>query len=174
MFLETRLSGTVDNTFSFSALQAVSRRVYRLLRRALTLWNPSVYGLNLRQITQLWLVLLTPWRCSTWSDTATLRHTLDILSARPADSRRSNTGDNSSGGAGGSAAGLIFGAGVGAAASSLAKLNRFGSEMAHNLQHLGQHGAEGEPLQRFGGQQVRGWWWLEVGSLIDTQGHTSH
>lgn len=64
--------------------------------------------------------------------------------------------------------------GVGAAASSLANWNRFGSEMAHYLQHLGQHGAEGEPLQRFGGQQVRGWWWLEVGSLIDTQGHTSH
>jgi hypothetical protein len=113
-------------------------------------------------------VVLAPWKAVTYSDTAALTQTLQGLQ-RAADSRAAaaaaaRPGGGSSGGLsggfgppGGGHAGL-FGGGVGGtlAASTAAKLNRWGSEMvqvAHTLSHGGERGEGGDP--RGSDSQVR-------------------
>jgi hypothetical protein len=146
------------------AVQAVSRKLYRLLRRTFAQWQPSSSA-NLGPIVKLWLVVLCPWKAVSYTDTAALRQAVESLSAAQSGSR--GRGSSSAGGsaglggaagavlrgAAGSAAGLVGAAGGGGlgsqgggqqhrlfggagqvAASAAANLNRWGSEMAHHLQ----------------------------------------
>lgn len=112
------------------------------------------------QVIGLWLVVLAPWRSTSYSDTLALQQTLDSVRAA-ADSRAQRiaaggSGSLAAGGLGGGAGGAgIFGGGM-LSASAAAKLNRWGSEMVHvatTLGHVGQHGEGGE--YRGGGAQVR-------------------
>lgn len=120
------------------AVQAVSRKLYRLLRRTFGQWQPSSSA-SLSKVIGLWLVVLAPWKAASYSDTAALRQTLEGLQ-RAASSRAAaqRPGAGSSGGLSGGGVGVgngagagLFGSGVGGhlAASTAAKLNRWGSEM---------------------------------------------
>ncbi|KAF6262749.1 hypothetical protein COO60DRAFT_1699160 [Scenedesmus sp. NREL 46B-D3] len=115
------------------AVQAVSRKLYRLLRRTFAQWQPSSSA-NLAPIVKLWLVVLAPWKAVTYADTAKLRQSVDSLAAAQPGSRgRAGGGAGSSGssssivlggaagavlrGAAGSAAGLVGAAGGGGLAN---------------------------------------------------------
>lgn len=184
-------------------VQAVGRKLYRLLRRTFAQWQPSSSAslskvrsgqklgvlvallpplppnpstclsesglldvpslpspVNVLQVIGLWLVVLAPWRSTSYSDTLALQQTLDSVRAA-ADSRAQRiaaggSGSLAAGGLGGGAGGAgLFGGGR-LSASAAAKLNRWGSEMVHvatTLGHGGQHGEGGE--YRGGGTQVR-------------------
>jgi hypothetical protein len=124
---------------------------------------------RLLQVIGLWIVVLAPWKAVTYSDTAALQQTLQGLQ-RAADSRAAAAAARPGGGSsGGVSGGLgpnghagLFGGGVGGtlAASTAAKLNRWGSEMvqvAHTLSHGGERG-EGADTRSSDGQ-VRGGAW---------------
>lgn len=131
-------------------VQAVGRKLYRLLRRTFAQWQPSSSA-SLSKVIGLWLVVLAPWRSTSYSDTLALQQTVDSLRAA-ADSRAQRiaaggSGSVASGGLAGGAGGAgIFGGGM-LSASAAAKLNRWGSEMVHvaaTLGHVGQHGEGGD------------------------------
>lgn len=150
------------------AVQAVSRKLYRLLRRTFAQWQPSSSA-SLGPIVKLWLAVLCPWKAVGYTDTVSLRQAVDSLSAAQARARGSAGGSSGLGGAAGavlrgaagSAAGLVgaagssgmgqgggqqqhrlFGGAGQVAASAAANLNRWGSEMAHHLSASGQNGLD--------------------------------
>jgi hypothetical protein len=152
------------------AVQAVSRKLYRLLRRTFAQWQPSSSA-SLGPIVKLWLIVLCPWKAVSYTDTAALRQAVDSLTAAQSGARgRTGSSAGSSSvlggtagavlrGAAGSAAGLVGAAGSGlgqgngqqhrlfggagqVAASAAANLNRWGSEMAHHLSASGQGGLD--------------------------------
>lgn len=54
------------------AAQAVSRKLYRLLRRTFAQWQPTS-STSLSPIVKLWLAVLCPWKQVTYSDTLALQ-----------------------------------------------------------------------------------------------------
>jgi hypothetical protein len=127
------------------AVQAVSRKLYRLLRRTFVQWQPSSSA-NLGPIVKLWLVVLCPWKMVSYTDTASLRQAVDSLSAAQQQSgARGRPGSSANGGNSSSVFGGSAGAVLRGAAGSAAGL--VGSAAAHGVGlgqgNGGQHGLFG-------------------------------
>lgn len=92
-----------------------ARQVYRLLRRTFAQWQPSSSA-SLSNIVKLLLVVLTPWRAVSFSDTQKLNTLLDSLArsssaVRGSGPRAGATGGTGRAGALGSAMGGLLEAG---------------------------------------------------------------
>jgi hypothetical protein len=95
------------------AVQAVSRKLYRLLRRTFAQWQPSS-STNLGPIVKLWLVVLCPWKAVSYTDTVSLRQAVDSLSAAQQPGSRGRPGSSAAAGAGSSSSSSVFGGSAGA------------------------------------------------------------
>eukprot|EP00879_Flechtneria_rotunda_P023522 GHRR01024884.1.p1 GENE.GHRR01024884.1~~GHRR01024884.1.p1 ORF type:complete len:956 (+),score=357.62 GHRR01024884.1:92-2959(+) len=98
------------------AVQVVSRKLYRLLRRTFAQWQPSSTA-SLSPIVKLWLVVLCPWKNASYTDTAALKATIHALSAADMSRSARLTGRQQGNGTNGTA-GVLAGAAAGALRSS--------------------------------------------------------
>eukprot|EP00878_Enallax_costatus_P046625 GHUV01056863.1.p1 GENE.GHUV01056863.1~~GHUV01056863.1.p1 ORF type:complete len:446 (+),score=107.20 GHUV01056863.1:330-1667(+) len=64
------------------AVQSVSRKLYRLLRRTFAQWQPTS-STSLSPIVKLWLAVLCPWKQVTYSDTLALQQMLSSMGLAP-------------------------------------------------------------------------------------------
>lgn len=128
------------------AVQAVSRKLYRLLRRTFAQWQPSSSA-SLEPIVKLWLVVLAPWKASTFNDTKELLAMVDALNAAAQRGARSagRTGGTLGGTAGalGSTAGAVLRGAAGSAAGLVGSSGR-ASSSGEGGQHHSLFGGAGQ------------------------------